>query len=404
MHDEDVLRIILSFLSTSERARSNLVARKWRRVSQAQEQQQQQQEREEMLSQFTHKYEIRQANRNEMAKIDPDRLEELDQELGAIVFPSGRRSRLLEYDLSSIARLLDQGAIPPDQRARIFADACAISLESLDEQEYDHVLLLLRELFCSSFSHWNFSLDDDEPGFSYDTFPHMLKAVTFWWVHNWDFRNRRRIEGFSKRWKAWNVFRLMIHSAQLVGDQDDFHQFCHSYLSEMIPFYLIDGPPCSSLDIYFIQKYIAFMLTRIDFSFLAELFSRGQFLLLAVPLENPLDYARLDWDKVFRYIWSSKNSQQFLVSRVKQDRGLRLWLIQHEMEPLCRRKDRKLMQLLFVLESHAMAGVLETTLSCLRRTRGKTERLIAYFSTVQTTAQNRQRLLQELQFASSREE
>jgi len=77
---------------------------------------------------------------------------------------------------------------------------------------------------------------------------------------------------------------------------------------------------------------------------------------------------------------------------------LRVAVLEHCLEALCRRKDRKVLELLFCREAHMMVtrGYLANAILWLEGSRGKTERLLVYFQAIQATSQQRERVLNEL--------
>jgi hypothetical protein len=105
----------------------------------------------------------------------------------------------------------------------------------------------------------------------------------------------------------------------------------------------------------------------------------------------------VNWNELLQPYWCNRKRRRFIYREVASSHRLRLAILRHGMEPVCRRKDRKLIELLFRMEPYPVVTVhLTRIIDQLEATRGKTERILGYLRAVSLTSLQKARVLERL--------
>ena len=324
-----------------------------------------------------------------------------------------------ERNISTIVELLDQGALASHSPHEEYDSMGPYVHEEVPRhmfQTQDHDIInnefrILTEFVASPCNSWCHR--------SYVEWPSLLlRYILFgqkgYWghprhVHNYDYST------FQSRWEAWKDFRLMVHSAQsyesklndgnVVLDLNHFFGQCIHLkggyfwrrlrnLSEVF---------CDEsqywMDLYFFTLIYDFLLPlappktlflvtgKMFEAFPAVFFQHKKLLMLITPSEM---------HEYLRYCWANQKRQKKLYRYFVDCRNLRLVTIESNLEPFCKRKDRRILELFMRLEPNSMLNKIPYILTHLKLARGKTERLIAYFLVLEKVGQQRSKVLKEI--------
>lgn len=407
-----------------------LVCRRWRRICHQQNSLLLQREQDDLTRLFHEKYWARKSRRQES---NENTLQRLDHELclvlsSVIEGPRVALPDIVDGVLPEIVRLLDEGATASELDHHVRGPFRLNLGHCVDWYEEDipaAIFPILQELVCSPCTSWRhhryMNVDDAYRNrhisdytlrvtefterLPYFILNYVLSGSAFFYCH-WFFV---RAPPFANRWQCWRLLQLMflaaLHSQQHQGQDKDetFHDFCLSLGRNFL-----SHDPChhSATDHYFIRHFVRFILPLVAPDTFIEMVGNSSFVFLHCCFDSVLDFGRIgihpDWVRLLHTFWGTKPMQRVLYSRVRHDHALRLILINHCLEALCRRKDRKLLELLFRQETKVMLeSGIPRALNLLRRTRGKTERLIRYFTAIQMTHRQRERVLQQLVCSNS---
>jgi hypothetical protein len=211
-------------------------------------------------------------------------------------------------------------------------------------------------------------------------------------------RIQEQLATFEERWEAWKLFRLMVHTAQQHHDNNelDFDSFCED-LFFVSPFldrsemryhlcHMNQPHSLSWTDWYFLRRFWKMMIpmlpARIRDKALNAVFQFNSDCWDSWFVRFPYSFPPETRVSCLCGLWSTKPRHKYLYNALKTSRILRLFFVEHCLGPLCKRKDRKTLELLTRLEPEAIATKTPDILDHLQKNRGKTERLLEFFETL----------------------
>ena len=433
----DILQSTLRFLALRDRKTCLLVCRKWHRVGGNLNQVL---ARDEWGFLVLKHHQILPARCQQRAVTSAERIAEIDHELSELIL--GNLATAVhscdETAQTSIttrmSKLLDAGATNSEIQVDEHADynLCDLLLGCLVRQKENgisRIWTILVDLICSpctSWRHHRWNTGCDIPSWLWRNNRNYYGwngCPLPWFLYNFVLFGDPRAWGpnvplppasFAARCQAWRVLQLMLYSAHSDGSLASFlEQLSLGFYTR--PKYLMS--PTSN---FFLEQFAGFMREFPDETVWSVWMSRQPIYALyyllsleqntpTIRIENnnndlvaathhPKNIIILPWHGMLCALWSSHYFQRFFVRQLQWRHTLRVAVLEHCLEALCRRKDRKVLELLFCREAHMMVtrGYLANAILWLEGSRGKTERLLVYFQAIQATSQQRERVLNEL--------
>jgi len=288
----------------------------------------------------------------------------------------------------------------------VFVPLAALRPEPQDNS-FRRVFQLLIELICSPCTSWRYHRRYVGNGGA--PLPEFLWSFCIWGDPWWLGRQQGL---FVDRWECWKTIRLMMYAAQASGD------LAPAFIGEIFsqnnlyrdPVRLIKLPVALFFHIqlnrflrYKVRLPQNFEWFRVDDGWDQSIVGLQ---LVSTFIDNAAEEegetavvfgATFPWDFMFRMFWASKDLQMLLYRWVRSHHPFRMAMLKHGVQGLCRRKDRRMFELFVRMEPHAiMRHHLDDIVCGLERTRGKTERLLAYFKALQATSQQKEYVMDEL--------
>ena len=439
----DLYEHVISYLNRIERCRSQRVCRRWRRVCQAHQERLDVMQWNSLKEKYDSDYPRRCQKRQNLQQNDAERLDILDDQLSALLVQLESPEHATLETCQQVKVLLNQGATASKLRVHELdnngnlGDHVDSYLEWRNEKFDDTPVMetmfqIWMELVCSPCTSWRYHRR--YAGNGGIAFPHFVAQFSLFGSGWGNAEVRGECLGLPQdRDRAYWLCRLMMYAARKRGEEVNGS----SLYSRLIPLPLPtaeDRDYCNFLlfpwmnssrqlqkptNSYFICRFLEALISVLSETTTADisrtLQSLGEYwwaFLLRCSIE---DEAALDWSLILSHktflskcIWGEKSTQQYLYHCLEQKRSLRLAFLRSDelLQQLCRRKDRKCFELLVRHEAYTILAeatdgnsslVVDNILFHLQHTaRGKTERLIWFFSNLKATRDQRGLVLQEL--------